>query len=163
MSTQTQKDIHKIELDEKLCVRRSPVIETERASAIRALLEKNTFKPHGHAGGPYHVRVGLEHHRLALHIRDAQKNDLPVIIVSLTPLRRLVRDYFLICESYQMAYAQGDRNRLETIDMARRGLHDEGADLLRDRLDALVETDHTTARGLFTLLCILHIGSVQPW
>jgi uncharacterized protein (UPF0262 family) len=155
--------IHKIELDEKLILRRSGIVEQERAAAIRDLLEKNRFSIPGNPHGPYYVRIGIDGHRLHLNVRDCLRHELPEIVLSLSPFRRLIKDYFLICESYQTAYASGDKQRLETVDMARRGLHNEGADILLERLATHAEVDHPTARCLFTLICVLHIGSVQPW
>lgn len=155
--------IHKIELDEKLILRRNAVVEAERAAAIRDLLDRNNFAVPNNSHGPYYVRIGIDGHRLHLRVRDCLRTELPEIALSLSPFRRLIKDYFLICESYQTAYASGDKQRLETVDMARRSLHDEGADILRERLNGKVETDHDTARCLFTLICVLHIGSVQPW
>lgn len=158
-----QDYIHKIELDEKSVIRRAGMVEHERRQAIRDILEKNAFKIPGNNHGPYYVRVGIGGHRLHLRVRDCLRNELPDISLSLMPFRRLVKDYFLICESYQMAFSAGDPARLETIDMARRGLHDEGAAILRERLADRAIVDHDTARCLFTLICVLHIGSVQPW
>ena len=158
-----QDYIHKIELDEKLFIRRNSLVEEERASAIRDIIACNSFRLKSDARGPYYVRVGIDGHRLHLRVRDCLREELPDITLTLSPFRKLVKDYFMICESYQAAYASGDRTRLETIDMARRGLHDEGAILLRERLDTMAAIDHSTARALFTLICVLHIGAVQPW
>ena len=158
-----QHYIQKIELDEPRMIRRNPLVDAERATAIRDLIEKNNFIIPGNDHGPYYVRVGIEGHRMHLRVRDCLRTELPDIALSLSPFRRLIKDYFLICESYQLAYGSGDRTRLETIDMARRGLHNEGADILRERLAGHAEMDHDTARCLFTLICVLHIGSVQPW
>ncbi|NBX65774.1 MAG: UPF0262 family protein [Proteobacteria bacterium] len=155
--------MHKVELDERVFVRRNPVVEAERAAAIRDLVNGNTFKLRQDDRGPYYVRIGLENHCLILRVRDCMRNELPDISISLSPFRKLIKDYFLICESYQMAYSSGDKGRLETVDMARRGLHDEGARILQERLTSVAELDHTTARCIFTLLCVLHIGAVQPW
>lgn len=155
--------IHKIELDERTFVRRNRLVEAERASAIRDLVEGNTFTLKDCDNGPYYVRVSLESHCLVLRVRDCMRNERPHITLSLSAFRKLIKDYFLICESYQMAYASGDKTRLETVDMARRGLHDEGARILQDRLEAHVTMDHATARNIFTLICVLHIGAVQPW
>ncbi|MBU6235779.1 MAG: UPF0262 family protein [Alphaproteobacteria bacterium] len=155
--------IHKIELDERHFVRRSKLVEAERAAAIRDLVESNTFRVKGCDRGPYYVRVSLESHCLVLRVRDCLREELPDISLSLSAFRKLIKDYFLICESYQIAYASGDKGRLETVDMARRGLHDEGARLLRDRLESSADMDHETARCIFTLICVLHIGAVQPW
>ncbi len=158
-----QHYIQKIELDEHRTLRRNPLAEAERATAIRDLIECNTFKVLSNDHGPYYVRVGLDGHRMHFRVRDCLRTELPEITLSLSPFRRLIKDYFLIFESYQTAYRSGDRMRLETVDMARRGLHNEGADTLRKRLKDHVEMDHDTARCLFTLICVLHIGSVQPW
>ncbi len=158
-----QHYIQKIELDEPRMLKRSAVVEAERATAVRDLIEKNSFKIPGNDHGPYYVRVGLDGHRLHMRVRDCLRTELPDIALSLLPFRRLIKDYFLICDSYQLAYRAGDRTRLETVDMARRGLHNEGADILRERMAGFAEMDHDTARCLFTLICVLHIGSVQPW
>lgn len=158
-----QNYIHKIELDEKLVLRRAGMVEAERAAAIRDILEKNSFQIPDNNHGPYYVRIGIDGHRLHLRIRDCLRNELPNITLSLMPFRRLIKDYFLICESYQLAHVAGDPARLETIDMARRSLHNEGAGILRERIADRALLDHDTARALFTLLCVLHIGSVQPW
>ncbi len=158
-----QHYIYKIELDQHLFIRRNALVEAERASAIRDIASGHLFHVKGHDRGPYYVRLGLDCHRLVLRLQDCLRNDLPDITLSLSPFRKLIKDYFLICESYQMAYASGDKNRLETVDMARRGLHNEGASMLQERLEQYVILDHTTARGLFTLLCVLNIGATQPW
>lgn len=155
--------MHKVELDERAFVRRNAMVEAERAAAVRDLVGGNTFKLRDCDRGPYYVRIGLESQRLVLRVRDCMRNELPEISVGLSPFRKLVKDYFLICESYQMAYAGGDAGRLEAVDMARRGLHDEGARLLQERLIGVAEMDHSTARSIFTLVCVLHIGAVQPW
>lgn len=158
-----QHYIHKIELDEKLIVRRNPLVDAERAAAIRDLLDSNTFKMPGNDHGPYYVRLHLDGHRLHFHIRDCLREELPAIVMTLSPFRRLIKDYFMVCESYQAAYTAGSTQKLEAIDMARRGLHNEGATLLKDRLEPSAETDFETARCLFTLICVLHIGMAQPW
>ncbi len=158
-----QHYIQKFELDEPRARNRNPLVEQERATAVRDLIEQNSFAVPDNNHGPYYVRLGLDGHRLLFRVRDCLRHELPDIAVSLNPFRRLVKDYFLICESYQMASGGADRARLETIDMARRGLHNEGADLLRERLAGQAEIDHATARSLFTLICVLHIGSIQPW
>lgn len=153
--------IHKIELDEKTVIRRNAVVDAERASAIRDILQKNTFQVIGNDRGPYYVRIGVVGNALHLRIRDCLRNELPVMAIPLSPFRRLIKDYFLICESYQAAYAGHDRMRLQTIDMARRGLHNEGAEILRERLNGIAEMDFDTARCLFTLICVLQIGMAQ--
>lgn len=150
--------IAQIFLDETSIVRRSPEVEQERAVAIYDLLESNHFVPLGDFEGPYHLHLRIEdHNRLVLDIRDVADNSLREVPVPLMPLRRLIRDYFQICESYYEAIKRLSPSQIETIDMARRGLHDEGSDKLMERLREVVEVDFDTARRLFTLVCVLHI------
>ena len=150
--------IDQIFLDEASIVRRSPEVEQERAVAIYDLLESNHFAPVGDVEGPYHLHLRIEdYNRLILDIRDVSDQALREIPVPLIPLRRLIRDYFQICESYYEAIKRLTPSQIETIDMARRGLHDEGADILMERLHGEVEVDFDTARRLFTLVCVLHI------
>ena len=156
-----QAYIHKIELDEKTILRRSPVVEAERASAIHDLLAKNTFRVLNNNHGPYYVRIGVAGNSLHLQVRDCLRNELPLVTIPLAPFRRLIKDYFLICESFQLAHTGHDRMRLQTIDMARRGLHNEGADILQERLSTFAELDFDTARCLFTLICVLQIGTAH--
>jgi uncharacterized protein (UPF0262 family) len=146
-----------IELDEKTLVRRTRQIEQEREIAIYDLLEENSFRPHGSKGGPYKLVLGIEEGRLLFDIR--LENDAPHgrIFLSLTPFRRVVKDYFLICESYFKAIRDAPPAQIETLDMSRRGVHDEGSKLLLDRLKGKIELDHDTARRLFTLICVLHL------
>ena len=154
-----QQRIAQITLDEKTIIRRSPDIEHERRIAIYDLLEANSFQPAGAFDGPYHVLLGMEENRLALDIRD--KNDQPLtrILVPLTPFRRIIRDYFTVCESYFQAIKSASPSKIEAIDMGRRGLHNDGSDLLRERLEGKIDIDNETARRLFTLVCILQIRS----
>lgn len=150
--------IAKIFLDEATILRRSPEVEQERAVAIYDLLEHNHFAPAGGLDGPFHLHLRIEDHsRLVLDIRDVENASQREVSVPLMPLRRLIRDYFQICESYYDAIKRLTPSQIETIDMARRGLHDEGSQSLLDRLKGDVEVDFDTARRLFTLVCVLHI------
>jgi uncharacterized protein (UPF0262 family) len=146
-----------IELDEKTLVRRTRQIEQEREIAIYDLLEANSFKPQNSPGGPYKVVLGIEENRLVFDIR--LEGDAPHgrIMLSLTPFRRVVKDYFLICESYFKAIREAPPSQIETLDMSRRAVHDEGSHLLQERLGGKIEVDHDTARRLFTLICVLHL------
>ena len=158
--------IEKIELDETSIIRRSAVIDAERASAIRDLLNSNTFAPISQKiknTGPYHVKIGLENRQLILRIKDSKKTHLLPFSFSLTPYRSIIKDYFIICESYQTAFGNGQTVSLETIDMARRALHNEGAQILQKRFARDIEIDFETARSLFTLICILHLGGKNRW
>ena len=114
--------------------------------------------PAGDLRGPYHMRLGIEDGQLVLNLQD-KDSQLHRIDLALAPFRRIVKDYFIVCESYYDAIKKASRAKIEAIDSGRRGLHDEAADLLLDRLRGSVELDRNTARRLFTLLCVLHIRS----
>ena len=148
--------IVKIELDERGLIRRSPQVEHERKVAIYDLIEENRFAVAG-LKGPYALRLGVEENRLAFDVRDAKGEGLTRFALPLAPFKMIVKDYFTLCESYYAAIKTATPSRIEAIDMGRRGLHNEGADLLRERLADKVEIDTGTARRLFTLLCVLHI------
>ena len=146
-----------ITLDEHSVVQRGRAIEQEREVAIYDLLESNLFKPEGSAGGPYHLILGVEETRLALDIFQEDGTPHGKVLLSLAPLRKTVKDYFLVCENYYKAIRTAPPHQIEALDMARRTLHDEGARELQARLDGKVETDFDTARRLFTLVCVLQM------
>ena len=146
-----------IRLDEKTLVRRAPEVEHERAIAIYDLLEENFFRPDGDFTGPFGLVIRLEDNRLLLNIADPQGSPLTEVTLPMTPFRTIIKDYFLICESYYSAIKRSTPSQIEAIDVGRRGLHNEGSALLRERLAGKIEIDHETARRLFTLVCILHI------
>jgi uncharacterized protein (UPF0262 family) len=150
-----------IELDEATILWRNADIEQERRIAIYDLIEDNTFKPlrAWNAGftGPYRLKLAVSDGRLAMDIADEQDNLLESLLLGLGRFRRPIREYFAICESYYQAIRKATAQEIETIDMARRGLHDTAAELLVERLEGKVETDFPTARRLFTLICVLHI------
>lgn len=148
--------IGSIALDEKSLVKRSADIEREREIAIHDLLEENFFQPKGSAGGPYHLVLGIAENSLVFDIK-LKGADHGHVQLSLTPFRRVVKDYFLICDSYFAAVHEGRGAQVEAIDMGRRGLHNDGAKLLRERLEDKIDLDHDTARRLFTLICVLHL------
>jgi len=150
-----------VELDEQTIIWRNADVEQERRIAIFDLLEGNHFAPcraypHGY-DGPYRVRLRVEEGRLALDIAAEDDQLLETIILGLARFRRPIRDYFAICDSYYQAIRAATPQQIETIDMARRGIHNEAAELLKERLDGKVEVDFDTARRLFTLICVLHI------
>ena len=150
-----------IELDERTILWRSADIEQERRIAIFDLIEDNRFAPQrehadGYAG-PYRVKLGVEEGRLAIHIARADGTHLETLVLGLARFRRPIRDYFAICDSYFQAIRQATPAQIETVDMARRGIHNEAAALLRERLDGKIDIDFDTARRLFTLICVLHI------
>ncbi|MBT3333320.1 MAG: UPF0262 family protein [Rhodospirillaceae bacterium] len=153
----SKQRIAQIVLDERTVIRRSADIEHERRVAIFDLLEENSFQPNGDFTGPYNVVMGMEENRLALDIRDLEDAHLTRVLMPLTPFRRIIRDYFTVCESYFQAIKSATPSKIEAIDMGRRGLHNDGSDLLRERLDGKITVDNETARRLFTLVCILQI------
>jgi uncharacterized protein (UPF0262 family) len=150
-----------IELDETTIIWRNADIEQERRIAIFDLIEENTFKPlrafaAGHEG-PYRLRLSVDDGRLGLAVSDEASNHLETVILGLGRFRRPIRDYFAICESYYQAIRRATAQEIETIDMARRGVHNDAATTLLERLEGKIETDFATARRLFTLICVLHI------
>jgi len=145
-----------VTLDEKSIGRSGPDIEHERAVAIYDLLEANVFAPIGIERGPFALNLSITGNRLMLDIRRADGTPAMVHLLSLSPLRRIVKDYFLICDSYYKAIRTATPSQIEAIDMGRRGLHNEGSELLMERLDGKIALDLDTARRLFTLVCVLH-------
>ena len=145
-----------VDLDESLSGTPSADVDHERKVAIYDLLEENAFRVVGHERGPYRLRLSIVDKRLVFDISDSDACQCVVVGLALSPFRRIVKDYFLICESYYHAIRTATRSQIETIDMARRALHDEGSELLKRRLDGKVEIDFATARRLFTLVCVLY-------
>jgi uncharacterized protein (UPF0262 family) len=154
---ESDRRIVKITLDERSVVRRNADIEHERAVAIFDLLEENNFAVAGDAPGPFHLHLGIEENRLVFDIRSAGEEPVDRVLVPLTPFRGIVKDYFLVCETYFQAIRTASPSRIEAIDMGRRALHNEGSELLRERVAERVTIDLNTARRLFTLVCVLHI------
>jgi uncharacterized protein (UPF0262 family) len=144
-------------LDERTVVRRSADIEHERKVAIFDLLDENYFRPACGLPGPYDVRLSVEEGRLVFDIRDTDEAEIERVLLPLSPLRKIIKEYFVVCESYFEAIKKGTRGQIETLDMGRRGLHDDGSVVLRERLADKIDIDHDTARRLFTLLCVLHL------
>lgn len=152
-----ERDIVAIELDAKSIVRWSPEVEHERAVAVFDLLEANRFRLRAGPPGPYRLVLGLRDGTLVFGLSGTEGTTRVEIELPVRPLRRVIKDYFLICDSYFQAIKGATPSKIETIDMARRGVHDEGAGLLREALEDRVELDHDTARRLFTLVCVLHV------
>ena len=150
-----------IELDEGSIVWRNADVEQERRVAIFDLIEENKFVPQrGHAdgyAGPYRLKLRVEEGRLIFEIAREDHSPLEAIILGLGRFRRPIRDYFAICDSYYQAIKTSTAQQIETVDMARRALHNEAAEMLMDRLDGKIAVDFDTARRLFTLICVLHI------
>ena len=150
-----------IALDQDTILWRNADVEQERRVAIYDLIEDNTFKPlraaeAGHHG-PYDLKLSVQDGRLAMVVGDEKGEPLETLVLGMARFRRPIRDYFAICDSYYQAIRKATPAEIETIDMARRGIHNSAAELLMERLEGKVETDFATARRLFTLICVLHI------
>jgi uncharacterized protein (UPF0262 family) len=145
-----------VTLDEESIGRSNPDVEHERQVAIYDLLEQNMFAPAGHAGGPYALHLSITGNRLVFDIRLDDGTPVVAHLFSLTPLRRIVKDYYMICDSYYQAIRTATPDKIEAIDMGRRGIHNEGSRILMERLKDKVKIDIDTARRLFTLICVLH-------
>ena len=145
-----------VTLDEESIGRSGPDIEHERAIAIYDLIEQNLFAPEGAVPGPYTLQLSITGNRLMFDIRREDGTPVVAHLLSLTPFRRIVKDYFMICDSYYQAIRTATPDKIEAIDMGRRGIHDEGSHTLMERLDGKVRIDFETARRLFTLISVLH-------
>ena len=145
-----------VTLDEESIGRSGPDIEHERAVAIYDLIEKNLFAPDGAEEGPFTLHIAITGNRLMFDIRRQDGTPVVAHLLSLTPFRRIVKDYFMICDSYYQAIRTATPDRIEAIDMGRRGIHDEGSRTLQERLKGKVTVDFETARRLFTLISVLH-------
>lgn len=158
-STARGNSIVRITLDENTFLRRRPEVEHEREVALFDLLEKNSFElsGEGEPPGPYHVNLALKDDRLVFFLATVEDEPIRDIALPVRPFRSVIKDYFLICESYFDAIKTMTPSQIEAIDMGRRGLHNEGAQMLEERLLEFVNLDHPTARRLFTLLCVLHM------
>ena len=142
-------------LDESIG-RSTPDVEHERAVAIFDLIEENVFEPIGHSGGPYKLDISLVDAKLVFQIFTQDGEGVATHILSLTTFRRIIKDYFLICESYYEAIRSSTPSQIEAIDMGRRGIHNDGSQTLMDRLSGKIKVDFDTARRLFTLVCVLY-------
>lgn len=144
-----------VELDDDSLATSRAYIESERAAAIRDLIADNAFLPAVASGGAFRLRLSIQDGKLALDVADADGEPVVCHILSLSPLRRVIKDYFLICDSYYAALQSPNPSQIEAIDMGRRGVHNEGATILRERLAGKIAIDVETARRLFTLVCAL--------
>lgn len=154
--TRQRSKLIDVELDESIG-RSTPDIEHERAVAIFDLIEENSFQPVNDDGnGPYKLKLSLVDARLVFAVSREDGTEVVTHILSLTPFRRIVKDYFMICESYYEAIRTSSPSQIEAIDMGRRGLHNEGSQTLMDRLAGKLDVDFDTARRIFTLVCVLH-------
>ena len=152
-----------IKLDDRNLPPTTAEIEQERKVAIFDLLEKNTFKlpkkaTKGILKGPFKLNLAIRDKRLVFHLSAAAGEKVTEFHLSLSPFKQVVKDYWSICESYYDAVKNLPPGQIETIDMARRGIHNEGARILLERLEGKAEIDYDTSRRLFTLICVLHFG-----
>tara|TARA_B100000780_G_scaffold278919_1_gene254367 strand:+ start:3040 stop:3588 length:549 start_codon:yes stop_codon:yes gene_type:complete len=138
-------------------------LEQDRRAAVHDLETDSYFRPLRTDQGPYTLTLSVQDNRLVIEMENANGEPVPMLVLSLKPYKRLIKDYFMIVRSYDEAMREGKPSRLEAIDMGRRGLHNEGADLLIDRLADKVQMDHATARRLFTLICVLHESKAMIW
>ena len=155
----TRRSLSRIVLDGEALTRLSPLLEADRAQAVADLEAENLFVPAGlkaEPTGPLALRLSIQEGRLVFDIRDAQDAPLTAVALALGPFRGIIKDYQLLVESHMKAVEEGREQRIQAIDMGRRGLHNEGAALLAERLRGKAEMDHETARRLFTLVCVLH-------
>ena len=135
----------------------------ERDTAISDLIRESVFQPRNDNNGPYSLEISICNKHIVLQIKNADACNLPAMMLALGPYRRIVKDYFLIIEAYEAARRENIHSRLEPIDMARRALHNEAAEIMQARLKDKIEMDFETARRLFTLICVLHLGQPRLW
>ncbi|CFX23451.1 conserved protein of unknown function [Candidatus Filomicrobium marinum] len=148
--------LYEITLDEKSIARNNSNVDHEREVAIFDILECNEFKPVEVDNGPYRLHLSIIDDRLNFNIGNEAEHNLVVHVLSLTPFKRIIKDYFLVCDSYYAAIRNAPPSRIQAIDQSRRNLHDEGSRVLAERLEGKVKVDFDTARRLFTLICALH-------
>ncbi len=148
--------IAEIFLDERSVVSRSAQVDHERKVAIYDLIEENQFDPVGDFTGPFQLHLSIAENRMIFDVKDTEGKNLALFKQPLSPLRSIIKDYFMVCDSYFKAIKSSSPSQIEAIDMGRRGLHNEGAEILVERLAEKVVIDNDTARRLFTLICVLH-------
>lgn len=149
--------IVRIDLDERSLARATADIEHERKVAIYDLLEENFFQPIGAGAGPFELTISIVERRLVFDVRREGGDALGQVHLSLTPFRKIIKDYFMLCESYYDAIRNAAPAQIETVDMARRAMHNEGSEILMERLEEKIGLDQNTARRLFTLICSFHM------
>ncbi len=157
----TENRLVSIEIDDETLAASGPDAEHERRVAIFDLIEENAFEVDGRAGGPYALFLSMQERKLVFDVRLEDGEPVHVFVLSMTPFRGVIRDYFMICESYYDAIRSSTPHQIEAIDMARRGIHNEGSELVIGRLEGKVTIDYDTSRRLFTLICALHAGQVR--
>ncbi len=157
-TTDSRNRLISVDIDEESLAASGPDAEHERRVAIFDLIEDNRFGLEGHDRGPYRLMLSAEENRLIFDIRTEGKEAVHAFVLSLSPFKGVIRDYFMICESYYDAIRNATPHQIEAIDMARRGIHNEGSEMLSERLGGKIATDFDTSRRLFTLICALRAG-----
>lgn len=155
-SPTSRSRLYEVNLDQSTIARKNPNVEHEREVAIYDLLESNEFKLIGRDEGPYRLQLSIADDRLAMKIGNEAHCEIDSHQFSLQPFKKIVKDYFLICDSYYEAIRSAPPSKIQAIDISRRTIHDEGSRLLAERLDGKIDVDFDTARRLFTLICALH-------
>jgi len=155
------RSIHNVCIKNVIEAPEGQLIARDREIALQDLKKTGKIRPFEDKSGPYDLSLSLEENRLVFRLKNTKGDQLPALVLSLKPYKRLIKDYFIIVQSYDEAIQGGNPSRIEAIDMGRRGLHNEGADLLMERLESKIEMDHDTARRLFTLICVLHAGKAH--
>ena len=161
MSLDPRRAISHISVEAIADTKNGDLLIRDREIALKDLKAGSVFKPVGDENGPYSIALSIEENRLVFRGKNAGGEEMPMLVLSLKPYRRLIKDYFMIVQSYDEAVRDGKPSRIEAIDMGRRGLHNEGAELLRERLADKIEMDQDTARRFFTLICVLHAGKIH--
>jgi uncharacterized protein (UPF0262 family) len=156
MTSRKKNRLIAVDLDASIGPGPSPEAEHERRVAIYDLLEENSFSLLNGKDGPYRLQLSTQEGRLLFEIYSEGEEALSIIGLSMSPFRVIVKDYFQICESYYQAIRRSTPSQIETLDMARRALHNDGSEILKERLNGKVDIDFDTARRLFTLVCVLH-------
>ncbi len=157
----TDNRLISVEIDEETLSSSGPDAEHERRVAIFDLIEENQFGVIDHEGGPYVLHLSMMERKLVFDIRLEDGTNVHTFILSISPFRGIIRDYFMICESYYSAIKTQSPHQIEAIDMARRGIHNEGSTLFAERLEGKIDVDFDTSRRLFTLICALHAGTAR--
>lgn len=150
-----------VEIDDETLAASGPDAEHERRVAIFDLIEENSFEVIDKDAGPYVLHLSMQERKLVFDIRTEPGEAVHAFLLSMSPFRGVIRDYFMICESYYEAIRNSTPHQIEAIDMARRGIHNEGSELVAERLEGKVTVDFDTSRRLFTLICALHAGQVR--
>lgn len=154
-------DISKIKLLFPAGCKPPEKLKTERMRVIKDLAKRSHFKPSSCKNAPYSIDLSIQENKLIFRMKNSLREELPFLVLSLSPYRRIIKDYFMMIESYENLRGKVPPSKLETVDMARRGVHNEAAEMIQDRLKDKIEMDLDTARGFFTLICVLYLSNIK--